>query len=91
MGSDFFHRLPGTAELLHCVAVVESAGVALATSPLDASVCPRRAEGTRTVALDDDCCCSLTRFCCSMASNLSRGVDKLLLSSGGGGMAIQLY
>lgn len=31
------------------------------------------------------------RFCCSMAMSRSSGVDKLLLSSGGGGMAIQLY
>ena len=31
------------------------------------------------------------RFCCSMASSRSSGVERLLLSSGGGGMAIQLY
>lgn len=31
------------------------------------------------------------RFCCSMARSRSSGVDRLLLSSGGGGMAIQLY
>lgn len=30
-------------------------------------------------------------FCCSMARSRSSGVDRLLLSSGGGGMAIQLY
>lgn len=35
--------------------------------------------------------CSLSRFCCSMANSRSSGVDRLLLSSGGGGMAIQLY
>ena len=73
---------------LHCViCVVESALFII--SPL----------GSSEVRSNNDSCslegnpaaCSLFRFCCSIANNLSNGVDKLLLSSGGGGMAIQLY
>ncbi len=57
-------------------------------SPLGSSdVRPSR----RGLEEDSPADCSLFLFCCSIANNRSSGVDKLLLSSGGGGMAIQLY